>query len=331
VTTSNQKTTSPANRLGIDYRRSWNRKVSLPIIDAHTHVRSSEDAPLFFQAADHFGIREVVSMTAIETVPELLDRYADRLRFIAVPRFRNMAEADPLEFRADWIAGLDTFWNDFNARYCKFWMAPRMRQMRGLTLEHEYLRPVIDHALQCGYEFMTHVGDPSCWFAPGKPYADTEVFGTKLQQFDQLEWFLDYVAPRRVIGAHLGGFSEDPEFLESMLSRHENYYLDTSATKWIVREVSPRAHAFHDLMTKYADRIIFGSDLVTGDGYDFDHYASRYWTHLHLWESDYRGESPIEDPDAEPPLLNGVDLPADVLEKVYRRNAEQLGIFSTTE
>jgi predicted TIM-barrel fold metal-dependent hydrolase len=153
----------------------------------------------------------------------------------------------------------------------------------------------------------------------------------KLQQFDQLEWFLDYVAPRRVIGAHLGGFSEDPEFLESMLSRHENYYLDTSATKWIVREVSPRAHAFHDLMTKYADRIIFGSDLVTGDGYDFDHYASRYWTHLHLWESDYRGESPIEDPDAEPPLLNGVDLPADVLEKVYRRNAEQLGIFSTTE
>lgn len=324
---SSESTTTPANRLGLDYRAAWPRKLNIPIADIHSHVRSADDAPLFFEAADHYGIREVVSMTAIETVPALVEKFGERLRFIAVPQFRKLGETDPLTFRTEWLADLETFRNDYDARYCKFWMAPRMREKHKLTLEHEYLRPVIDRALELGYEFMTHVGDPTVWFAPNKPYADPAVFGTKAQQFEQLEWFLEYVAPRRVIGAHLGGHSEDPAFLDDMLARHANYHLDTSATKWVVREVSPRAAAFHDLITKYADRVLFGSDLVTGEKHDFDHYASRYWAHLHLWETDYRGESPIEDPDAEPPLLNGVNLSADVLEKVYRQNAIRLNMI----
>jgi hypothetical protein len=45
-----------------------------------------------------------------------------------------------------------------------------------------------------------------------------------------------------------------------------------------------------------------------------------------MWETACRGESPIEDPDADdPPRLAGVDLPAEVLRKMYRENAVRLG------
>ena len=43
------------------------------------------------------------------------------------------------------------------------------------------------------------------------------------------------------------------------------------------------------------------------------------------WETACDGESPIEDPDAEnPPRLVGIDLPVDVLRKMYFENARRL-------
>ena len=53
-----------------------------------------------------------------------------------------------------------------------------------------------------------------------------------------------------------------------------------------------------DFFVRFQDRIIFGSDLVVGDKYDWDHYASRIGALQKTWETQYRGESPIEDPDA---------------------------------
>jgi len=79
-------------------------------------------------------------------------------------------------------------------------------------------------------------------------------------------------------------------------------------------------------MIRNADRILFGTDLVIDDKYDFDHYASRYWTHQMLWETPYRDESPIDDPDADqPPRLVGLDLPAPALSRLYWENAAELG------
>jgi hypothetical protein len=50
-----------------------------------------------------------------------------------------------------------------------------------------------------------------------------------------------------------------------------------------------------------------------------------------LWESSWTGPSPIADPDYKPgsgegplPTLHGLDLPRDVLEKVYSGNARRI-------
>ncbi len=318
---------SPANRIGIDYQAVPARRINVPIVDIHAHVRNVESARLFLEVALRYGVRKVVTMTGIDQVDPLMAEFPDFLEFNAVPNWRAFGVTP--EFGQSWMADLASF-RQRGARLCKFWMAPPARERNGLTLEHEFLRPVIDHALDLGYEFMVHIGDPSVWWRPGAKYADNAKVGTKRDQYSQLESFLMRVSPRRVIGAHMGGTVEDLPFLQSLLDRFPNYFIDTSATKWIVREVAWQPEEVGAFVTKNAERVLFGSDLVTETKYDFDHYASRYWSHQMMWESAYRGESPIEDPDApNPPLLSGVNLGEDVLRKIYVENAARFGYVAT--
>ncbi|MGE0481658.1 MAG: amidohydrolase family protein [Phycisphaerae bacterium] len=316
---------TPANRIGLHYRATVVRRCPGPIVDAHMHLKHAAHAPLFFEAAGHYGVARVLTMTPIEQAAPLRAAVGpDRLRFIAVPNWRRDDGSE--DFRESWLRDLEGF-RRFDARLCKFWMAPPMRERHGLTLQSEWLRPVISRAVELGYHFMVHVADPTVWWRPGAKYANTAKIGAKTDQYPALEWFLDHVAPRTVVGAHMGGNIEDPAFLQGLLDRHPNLVLDTSATKWIVREVARQPERVREFIVRNAERVLFGSDLVTDDPYDFDHYASRYWAHWQMWETAYRGESPIEDPDADdPPRLAGVDLPVDVLRRMYWENAERLGL-----
>jgi predicted TIM-barrel fold metal-dependent hydrolase len=317
------QTRTPANRLGLKYREPPPRRTTSPIVDVHSHVHNVAGVEAFFEAARLYGVSKVVSMTPLDEVPALRDRFDLPLEFIAIPRWREMAKTGT--FQQQWIADLTAF-RAIGARRMKFWMAPPMRGQYGLTLRDPFFDPLIAMGVQLGFDFMVHIGDPSEWFTPSGRYADMTRFGTKYDQYPQLEHLLDRVAPRNVIGAHMGGFCEEPAFLQGLLDRHANYYLDCSATKWVVRAVARQPEAIRDFVTRNADRILFGSDLVIGAGYDFDHYASRYWAQRMMWESEYRGESPIEDPDAgEVPRLAGVNLPAAVLDKLYSENAARLG------
>jgi hypothetical protein len=139
-----------------------------------------------------------------------------------------------------------------------------------------------------------------------------------IQEFPEVTW----------IGAHMGGDPEHPDHLEALLERYPRLHFDTSATKWQVREVSPRRDAIRDLVMRHPTRFLFGTDLVTRHTLVRDHYVSRYWCQRTLWESTWEGPSPIADadfdlPNAENPTprIQGVGLPLDVLEKVYCGNA----------
>lgn len=311
------------NRLGLDYRQPPARRIARPIVDIHTHVRDLATARTFFECAQLYGIGRVYSMTGLAEVDALQAEFGDRIRFIAIPDWRSFSASD--EFQRDWLQHLVAF-HERGARICKFWVAPPMREKHGFTLEHAFLRPVIERALELEMDFMVHVADPSVWWRPGARYADLARFGSKAQQFDQLRWFLDFVRRRRVIAAHMAGHVEQPEFLEELLKGHPNLFLDCSATKWIVREVAARPADVREFLIRNSQRVLFGSDLVTGPDHDFDHYASRWWAHQMMWESSYDGESPIEDPDApDPPHLVGLNLPLDVLENLYWSNAVRLG------
>ena len=85
---------------------------------------------------------------------------------------------------------------------------------------------------------MVHVADPDDWFRT--VYADAAKYGTKPEQYVGLERMIQMFPDMTWIGAHMGGDPEHPDHLEALLERYPNFYIDTSATKWQVREVSAR-------------------------------------------------------------------------------------------
>lgn len=130
----------------------------------------------------------------------------------------------------------------------------------------------------------------------------------------------------KVLSVHMGSSPEDLGYLARLMATYPNYSIDTSATKWTVRELSAKPAESRAFFLAHADRICFGSDLVVQEGAPDSYYASRFHVQRTMWETDYRGKSMILDPDADPdgPHLTGLKLPGEVLAKLYRGNAERM-------
>jgi predicted TIM-barrel fold metal-dependent hydrolase len=330
------------NVTGIDYRDRRHFRYNGPLVDIHAHVtltRPSDppsgppsskgegatavQAEIMLSAANEFGIVKTVSMCQPDEIVVLRQRFQDRLEFNGPLSKQRSDEPDE-----DAYLLLARFLEQ-GVRILKLWSAPRGRE-RGLFVDAPWRVECLRRARTAGVRVvMVHVADPDVWFRT--VYADAGKFGTKPEHYSGLRVMLEEFPDLYWIGAHMGGDPEHPDHLESLLERYPHFHLDTSATKWQVREVSPRAEAIRSLVCRYPDRFLFGSDLVTRHHLEREHYVSRYWCQRTLWESDWEGPSPIADPDysAAPggrstPSLRGLHLPLDVLEKVYFGNARRL-------
>jgi predicted TIM-barrel fold metal-dependent hydrolase len=331
------------NVTGQDYadRRHF-RYAGPPIIDIHAHVMltrpgdpptgpplgtgpgaTADQAVIMLDAAADFGIGLTVGMCPPDDIPELRARLGDRLAFNGMINKKSADEPDDVAYRT-----LDQHLQA-GVKIIKFWAAPRGRD-RGLTVDAPWRIEAARRAVAAGVRvFMVHVGDPDVWFRT--MYSDAAKYGTKSDQYVGLERMLQQFPDAAWIGAHMGGDPEHPDHLEALFEKYPNFYVDTSATKWQVREVSPRAEAIRSLVCRHPTRFLFGVDLVTRHHLTREHYASRYWCQRTLWESEWQGRSPVADPDytaasGDPPtpLLRGVGLRADVLEQVYHANARRL-------
>src|SRR5207237_10140662 len=103
--------------------------------------------------------------------------------------------------------------------------------------------------------------------------------------------------------------------------------IDCPATRLIIRAISRRRDEAREFFIRNADRILFGTDHVSGDDRGFDFLASRFWAHRKLWETAYIGPTPILDPDLpedQQPTMHGLALPDEVLQKLYHDNAVEV-------
>ena len=92
------------------------------------------------------------------------------------------------------------------------------------------------------------------------------------------------------------------------------------------REISARRDEAREFFIRNADRIMWGSDQVSGDDRGFDFLASRWWVQRKMMETAYIGPSPIYDPDLpeeSQPRLRGLALPDEALQKLYHDNAQR--------
>ena len=77
--------------------------------------------------------------------------------------------------------------------------------------------------------------------------ADGDAFESKRFTYRQLTNTLGRFPDLRVMVAHMGGWPENLSFLDALLDRYPNSYLDTSATKWVARELSHQPAAARQL------------------------------------------------------------------------------------
>ncbi len=360
-------TTTPtrwaANTLGLDYPREAQRlgPPPVPIIDVHTHIHGQAAVALYDKARTLFGVRRTYTMTQIPMAQEVRAVLGDSVRFIAMPHFSADDKQDA--HRAGYLRVIERFHSEFGARMAKLWCSPALRdflppgQGHGATdladVDSPWRREHARVATGLGMMLMVHVADPDTWFAT--KYRDGGLYGTKSHHYVGLRRMLD-LFPVPWIAAHMGGWPEDLGFLDHLLEAHRNLHLDTSATKWIVRELSrhPRDEVVAFLF-KHKGRILFGTDLVTLDdqlstaksgisrmgdlsnspAQAFDLYCSRHWALRTMFETDYDGPSPIADPDLmmvnpkaynaqSTPRLQGLSLPRDLLIELYSGAATRL-------
>lgn len=350
---------TPANRFVLDYREEANRlgPPPSPIIDIHSHIGGNSASGIYREVQRLFGVRLTYSMTQIGQAAAVRENMGDAIRFIAVPSWGDPDKSRV--HRGGYLEAIERFRREFGARILKIWSSPRLRELipDGATDLWEVDSPWRVKACELGERlgmmYMIHIGDPDTWFAA--KYTDPVKYGTKRSQYESFERMLDrFTSPW--IAAHMGGWPEDLSFLDGMLSRHDNLYLDTSATKWMIRELSkhPRDE-FAAFLYKWSGRVLFGSDVVVTDDHlqpakattspmadlasspesAFELYASRYFALRTFFETDYEGESPISDPDlamVDPgkynamsaPRLVGQHLPPAVLRVLYSGAAETL-------
>jgi hypothetical protein len=351
---------SPANRFGLDYRAEAARlgPPPVPIIDIHSHLAGKAAVPIYDEVRRLFGVRQAYSMTQIAGAPAVRDAMGPDVRFIAFPSFGEPDKSRAM--RQGFLEVIERFHREFGSRILKLWSSPRLREMfpgaAGTDLvevDSEWRVRACELGTKLGMMFMVHIADPNTWFATR--YKDPAVFRTKREQYEGLERMLDrFTSPW--IAAHMGGWPEDLSFLDGLLTRHPNLHLDTSATKWVIRELSRHPGAeVTAFFTKWRGRLFFGSDIVVTDDHvspakattspmadladspeaAFDLYASRYYALRTMFETSYDAESPIADPDlamTDPsrytpmsaPRLQGFSFVPNMLQELYAGAAERV-------
>src|SRR5690606_7361590 len=188
------------------------------------------------------------------------------------------------------------------ARIIKMWFAPRFVARTGKRMDDPLLDPIFQEIEAQGLGVLTHVADPDVWFE--RVYTDTALYGTKADQYPQLENRLAAHPGIPILAAHMGGDPEHLDHLAELLDRYPNLYLDTSATKWIVRELGKQPAAARDFFGQYKERILFGTDQVAIKNPEPLRYTARYWIHTLFWETGTVCPLPIDDPDSDgPPVL----------------------------
>ncbi len=208
------------------------------------------------------------------------------------------------------------------------------------------LDPVFEAAGRLGLIAAIHTGDPRAFFEPPGPRNERhlellfapnwsfagEGLPSRAELLAQRDRRLARHPGTTFLGIHLANNPEDLGYVDRLLRAQPNLFVDTSArVPELGRHPPDEVRAF---LLAHQDRVLFGSDIVVDeDGYqlgslsvwpDEEQDAVRFFqAHRDYFETARRGlrhPTPIQGAWT----VDGVGLPPEALEKIYRRNAERL-------
>jgi predicted TIM-barrel fold metal-dependent hydrolase len=327
-------------------KQTFVNRPAYPAIDVHNHLGggaqrlTDEVVKKYIDVMDATGVQTVVNLdggwdkTLTETLERLDNKYPGRFLTFALINFKGIDDDDWTEREVKRLkAGFEA-----GAKGLK------IHKSLGLTYRYKNgkLMPVDDPKLdplwklcgEMGKPVTIHSSDPAAFFTPLDSKNERwhelndhpnwlfygEKFPSNEEVLGQLHRMIKKHPETTFMCAHMGCNAEDLTTVGQWLDECPNMMVDIDAR---ISELGRQPYTARKFLIKYQDRVMFGTDttpqkaesyriyyrfLETEDEY-FDCAASH---HLQgFW------------------MIYGVNLPKDVLEKIYRKNA--LKILKITE
>lgn len=309
-------------------------KAKYPAIDFHGHPTSqlSSAEGLAQLGADLDGLNVRVIVAANNVSGEALKRQValvkasptmrDRVRILAGIDFRNVgpgwAEKAVAQLEADVAAGAVGIGEIGKG----LGLSTRKADGSRLRIDDPDLSPVWEAAARLKLPVFIHTADPQEFWQPidnsNERWLELALFPGRryppeqYPSFEQLMTERDNMLRRHprttFVIAHLGWHANDLGRLAKMMDAMPNVLAEVGA---VLYDIGRQPRAAHDFFVKYQDRILFGKDSFQPQEYPYywrvfetrDDYFDYYRDYHASWK------------------LYGIDLPDDVLKKVYFGNA----------
>jgi predicted TIM-barrel fold metal-dependent hydrolase len=326
-------------------------RASFPVIDAHTHflykMRHNDQALVDYVAMmDRNAIAVCVSLDG-----QLGDQLDQHIRYLWTQYKNRFAIFANIDWRGDGSADNPATWAchrpGFAERTAEELAAAVARGVSGLKVfkqlglgyldaDGSLLRvddprwdAIWDQCGKLGIPVLIHTGDPPAFFDPIDEtnerweelsrHPDWSFHDPKYPRLHELFEARNRVIARHpnthFIGAHMASSSEDLSLVASWLDKYPNLYLDISSR---ISELGRQPYTSREFLIKYADRVLFGTD-----GPWPEERLGYYWRYLETRDEHFPYSEKVPPPQGMWAIY-GVDLPEDVLKKIYSENAVKL-------
>lgn len=322
-----------------------------PVVDVHTHfrykLRSSEQAlDDFVSVMDRNEVAVCVSLDGQlggplqEHMDFLWSRYRDRFVIFANVDWRG--EGDP-EDPSTWAchqagfakrtAGQLTDAVDSGVSglkvFKRFGLGYRNPDGSLIEVDDPRFDPIWEACGRLKIPVIIHTGDPAAFFDPIDAsnerweelsrHPDWSFYGEEYPSRDELLAARNRLIARhpdtQFIGAHVANNAEDLAEVSRWLEAYPNLWIETASR---IAELGRQPFTAREFLIKHADRVMFGTDGP--------------WPELRLqinWRFFETRDESFDYSEKTPPpqglwKIYGVDLPDDVLRKLYHENAAKL-------
>ena len=314
-------------------------------IDAHIHLAGDDDATL--------ALLDELGVTALNICVATGD-----WRETVHPRFRALARSyprryawctsfdlpdphdDPAAYADRVVAGLQDDLRD-GAVAVKAWknIGMELRRADGswAMIDDAVFDPVYAFLAREGVPMVMHIGEPlACWQPPDetsphyayyRDHPQWHLYGrADVPSHGELVAARDRVLARhprlRIVGAHLGSLEYDVAEVAARLDRYPNFAVDISARLGDLMHQPGQKVA--DFLTRYADRVLFGTDLVFKEPLSSLDEAERARAHATIrstYDAYFRYLETGERVEFARQSAPGLDLPEEVVSRITEANA----------
>lgn len=206
-----------------------------------------------------------------------------------------------------------------------------------VMIDHPKFDPILDHLARKGITLIGHLGEPrECWlpleemklhrgYYSAHPeyhmYLHPE-YPSYEDQINARDHMLGQHPDLKFIGAHLGSLEWNLDELAQRLDKFPNMAVDLARMTDVYYHAMVDRQKTRDFFIKYQDRLLYATDVqVRETDNPGEMNEQTHESRLQYWKFYTTDETFIH--PAIDGAYKGLKLPAEVVDKIYRRNAEK--------